>query len=469
MSHSGVEWARGRDLAPLRVPRPGSRRAEAGPPRLVLGRSGSTLVAAEARASVMVFGPTQSGKTTGLAIPALLDWAGPVVAASVKRDLLDHTMAARSALGEVRLFDPTGVTGLPASGWSPLGASRTWPGARRMAAALTEGGRMASSGAEDAEFWYRSAAKLAAPLLLAAAGTRATMDDVLAWVDGQVVAEVIDRLVELDATEAIRAARAIFGREERQRSSVYATLETVLEPFVGLDRTEPVLDDPGWLRAGTSTLYLCAPAHDQRRLAPLFVGVIRQIVEAAYDEVAHSRRPLDPPLLLVLDEAANIAPLDDLDGLAATAAGHGIQLVTIWHDLAQVTARYGGRAMTVANNHRARLFLSGIADPGTLEYASALIGDAMTRRSSTTSGGPSGRSVTTSQEHHRLISPDGLRRTPAGQGVLVYGALPPVRLRLRPFYEDRRKIHPAPLRGDRGLTSRPRVAGQPRSNRSSHR
>ena len=33
----------------------------------------------------------------------------------------------------------------------------------------------------------------------------------------------------------------------------------------------------------------------------------------------------------------------DLDALAATAAGHGVQLVTVWHDLAQITARYGRR------------------------------------------------------------------------------------------------------------------------------
>ena len=85
--------------------------------------------------------------------------------------------------------------------------------------------------------------------------------------------------------------------------------------------------------------------------------------------------PLDPPLLVVLDEAAHIAPLPELDGLAATCASHGIQLVTVWQVLAQVKRRYGGRAATVLNNHRAKLFLPGIADPDTLEYASRLVGD----------------------------------------------------------------------------------------------
>jgi type IV secretion system protein VirD4 len=37
---------------------------------------------------VIVIAPTQSHKTTGLAIPALLEWEGPVLATSVKTDLV---------------------------------------------------------------------------------------------------------------------------------------------------------------------------------------------------------------------------------------------------------------------------------------------------------------------------------------------------------------------------------------------
>jgi type IV secretory pathway TraG/TraD family ATPase VirD4 len=72
---------------------------QAGPPppgRLVLGRSGRSLLAAERAQSVIVFGPTQSHKTSGFAVPTLLEWSGPVVAASVKTDLIDHTIGHRA-------------------------------------------------------------------------------------------------------------------------------------------------------------------------------------------------------------------------------------------------------------------------------------------------------------------------------------------------------------------------------------
>ncbi len=412
----------------------------------MLGRSGRRLLAAEASQSVIVFGPTQSHKTSGFAVPAILDWQGPVVAASVKSDLLEHTAAHRRTLGRVQCFDPTGVTGIPPSPWSPLPAARTWPGARRAAATLTEVGRSSVGSMQDGDFWYATAARMLAPLLFAAALGRREMADVLHWVETGEEAEVLDLLGRGGVPEALDAARSAFGKEERQRSSIATTVETLLEPFAGGaghpsgtaggQAGDPV--DADHLLSGTDTLYLCAPAHDQRRLTPLFVGVLRSVLDLAYQRVTRSGRPLDPPLLVVLDEAANIAPLPDLDALAATAPGHGVQLVTVWHDLSQIGARYGPRGPTVVNNHRAKLFLSGISDPPTLDHASQLVGDEELVVPATTSGGRGGPSTTRTPSLRRLAPPDAVRRVPPGAGVLVYRDLPPVRVQLRTWFDDQR-------------------------------
>jgi type IV secretion system protein VirD4 len=404
-------------------------------------------VAAERGQSVIVFGPTQSFKTSGFAVPAMLEWDGPVLAASVKRDLIDHTIGYRRSLGDVVCFDPSGSTGIPSARWSPLPASRTWPGARRSAANLTEVAKGSVGTMSDGDFWYATAAKMLAPLLFAAAFGDRDMADVVRWVDTQEQDEVLGLLSAAGVAEAVNAARSTFGKEDRQRSSIYTTVETVLEPFAGAASGAGSLGalpdggrsgriDPGRLVSGPNTLYLCAPAHDQRRLTPLFVSVIRQTLEHVYDQVTVTGRPLDPPLLVVLDEAANIAPLSDLDALASTAAGHGVQLVTIWHDLAQITARFGPRASTVVNNHRAKLFLSGISDPSTLDYASHLIGDEDVVLPSTTHGGQGGPSFTHSPSVRHLAAPDELRRITPGDGVLIYGSLPPARVRLRTFFDD---------------------------------
>lgn len=132
----------------------------------------------------------------------------------------------------------------------------------------------------------------------------------------------------------------------------------------------------GLLDGGQHTAYLCAPAHEQQRLQPLFSSVVMQLITAVYERSAATGAPLDPPLLLVLDECANIAPIRQLATIVATGAGQGIQLVTVFQDSAQINAVYGRDiAPTIVANHRAKLLLPGIADADTLRYVSTIVGE----------------------------------------------------------------------------------------------
>ena len=176
-------------------------------------------------------GPTQSHKTSGLAVPAILGWDGPVIAASVKTDLSNTPSSHRRSCGVVLCFDPSGSTGLDSVNWSPLPASRTWPGARRAAAGLTDVAKTSVGTMSDGDFWYATATKMLAPLLFAASVGGRGMADVVRWVATQEETEVIDLLVAAGVPEAIHSAQSTFGKEDRQRSSIYTTVETILEPF----------------------------------------------------------------------------------------------------------------------------------------------------------------------------------------------------------------------------------------------
>lgn len=427
-------WATRREFAPLAI-----REAPTG--RLVLGRVGGRLIAAEPRQSVVVIAPTQSLKTTGLAIPALLEWEGPAVAVSVKSDLLRDTLARRRQLGQALVYDPTGATGIPSSGWTPLRACTTWQGSQRTATWLSSAAQPGGTGLADADFWYAAAAKLLAPLLFAAAVSERSMADVVRWVDTQEQDEVREALVDADVEEAYFAAEATWKRDERQRSSIYTTTETVLaayaDPGVLGSSVCAELTPERLLGGGAHTAYLCASAHEQRRLRPLFATLIQEIVAAVYDRATATGAPLDPPLLIVLDEAANIAPLRDLDTLASTAAGQGIQLVSVFQDLAQIKDRWGTRAATIVNNHRAKIIGAGISDPETLDYVARVLGDEEVRQVSSTAG-REGHGSTTESSTYRALAPANLvRENQPGTGLLVYGHLPPAQLELRPWFADR--------------------------------
>jgi type IV secretion system protein VirD4 len=449
-------WARAGDVRRLvvRQPRPG---------RLVLGRVGGRLVAAEQRHSVIVIAPTQSGKTTGLAVPAILEWQGPVVACSVKSDLLRDTLARRAALGEVKVFDPTAITGFPRAGWSPLGASHTWQEARETADRLVASAQPAH-GSGDAHFWNQAGARYLAPLLFAAASTQRTMVDVVRWVDMDDQEQITEALGgELwshprtpdarDERAAIETLEGIWRSDDRLRSSLVMTAALALKAYA--DPTVQECSREGeltasWLLDGTAnTAYLCATVTDQARLRPLFVTLIDEITSEVYARAARSGGPIDPPLLLVLDEAANIAPLRDLDQLASTGAGQGLQLVTVVQDLEQMRARWPQRAETILNNHRAKIVGAGISCPTTLRHISWILGDEEIHQLSTsTSSGQTGRHSTTRSSTWRALAPANvLREGRPGTAVLIYDNLPPAMLQLRPWYADaklKRLATPAP-------------------------
>lgn len=446
-------WASGRDLRRLR--------ATPGEGRLVLGRAGRRLVAVESRHSLLVLGPTQSGKTTGLAVPAILEWPGPVVATSTKADLLADTLAWRASLGPVHVFDPAAATAYRRSGWSPLAGCGAWPEAMRRAWELSMAAKAAVGGTMSlGDFWFASAAKSLAPYLLAAAATGRDMGAVARWVDTEDKAEVAG-LVGRVSADAAGAHAATFRREDRARSSLFQVMQQIvgayLDPAVAASSARADIVPAQLLGGGSPTLYVCAPHHEQARLRPVFAALVAQVLAAVYQRAAATGRPLDPPVLVVLDEAANIAPVEDLPAVASTAAALGLQLVTVFQDLAQVRRRYGDAAGTVVNNHRAKLVLPGLSDLDTLDLASRLVGEEEVQRTSTTRDATGRRSSTTAAQRRRLLPPESASRLGDGQAVLLYANLAPARLRLRPWYGDRRLRRRASL----PVPSPLRAAGRP--------
>jgi type IV secretion system protein VirD4 len=472
-----ARFATTRDLAPLVVQRP----VPGG--RFVLGRVYGNLVATEDRraaeeagarqrtgfrqgdrGSVAVIGPSRSGKTVNV-ISGLLDWNGPAVVVSVKRDLIDATRVARSVGGETRVFDPSGVSGLPASGlarWTPLRAASTPRGAQKAATSLAAS--IPRSGVDGgADYWVKQAEILLTGLLGAAALDRnLTMVDVAEWVFSKSIPtkgepnEIVDLLkIAKDygyppereaAGSAMLQLDAIWNLDERVRSSVYATVQTVVQAWLDpaveasavLDKHQPEFVDLAWLSNPdkANTLYLVAPLDDQKRLAPVLGGLLGDLKDQAYQaDIAGTG--LTRPLLMVVDEAGNM-PLAWLPEVAATCAGIGILLVTIWQSKAQLDAAYGRLADSVLTNHLTKVVFSGCSDSATLDYVSRLLGDEdVARRSmSYDLGGGHRRSVSESTHREALTPFHLLRQVRPGEAVLIHGTLPPAHLQARRYWTE---------------------------------
>lgn len=295
--------------------------------------------------SLLVVGPTQSGKTSSLVVPAILTWKGPVVVTSVKSDVVMITRAWRSTQGRVQRLEPGRDDGLT---WNPLEDVTTLRQALRVAQSLTR-----ESSRLEADFWNSLAVKLLAGLFVAAQRRNLTIFDVASVVESRRWNEWITS----DHVSAhVAMLRSFLDYDPKTLDSVITTAETMLLAWrfpQPVARLSDVLD-------GANTLYLCSSRGEHATYEPLFRGALRGVVE---DQQRRHDAGDALPLLLVLDEAATVATLDELDQWASTLSGLGVTLVTVVQDFAQLVARWGPRAATIVNNHATRIVLAGLADP----------------------------------------------------------------------------------------------------------
>jgi type IV secretion system protein VirD4 len=414
------------------------------PWRVTLGRVNGRLVASEPLQSVIALGSTQSQKTSGLAIPSVLEWDGPVLAACIKPDLIRSTIGRRWQRGEVYLYDPAGVTGMEANTWSPLPRCETWEGAYRTALALVGASRVSGQTDRDTEALSGATANLLAAMLLAAAISGRSMGDVLRWAQRQDRSEITAAINVAGEPAAGDAFQSVWAAPEQRRSQVYASVLGVIgaytDPSVKEASVSTRFTAERLLDGLANTAYVCLPAHEQRRLGSLAVALVQDVIELAFERSRNRSAPIDPALLVVLDDAANSAALPQLDVYASSAAGHGVQLVTTFRHLGQMQARYDDRAEAVFSNHRARVIMSGVTDPATLALLSQLLEDETIRHLATPAAlAKAGKDRGEAEPARtRYSSPaDALRWIAPGQGVLLYDHLPPAYLTLRPWFRDR--------------------------------
>jgi type IV secretion system protein VirD4 len=399
-------------------------------------RPGGGWVTADPEHAVMVLGPPRSGKTSSVVIPAILAAPGAVVSTATKPDVLHATWRARSEMGQVWLFDPTGEqTELPQGirrlSWSPITAASSWDGAllmaRAMAATASPG-----KGTNNEHHWRERSTALLAPLLHAANLSHQPITELLRWVLRQDLGPAGLTLEDHDASIANDVLVGIAKTDARERSSIFSATAGILAAY-NANTTRNSAAKPNFhperFINSTDTIYITAPAHKQALAAPLVVGLLEQIRHATYQHTT----PDQPPVFMCLDEVANIAPIHDLPALVSEAGGQHLHILACLQDLSQARHRWGDQAADgFLSLFQTKLILNGIADPKTLETISLTLGEYDRQLVSHTIGltqsekllpppGTSNESVTYHTQRHRTLPPGDIARLPQSHGLLLHG------------------------------------------------
>ena len=314
-----------------------------------LGSERGKWVTADREHAVLVLGPPRGGKTSSIVIPTLLGAGGPVLVTSTKPDVMAHTMAVRSKLGTCWLFDPSGATPCPRGvrrlHWSPVSACGSWDRTVRLAHDIVITARPADD-SRDGGHWSERAAALLAAFLHAAALDGRGMRDVLSWTlrhDGATPHQILNAKGADTASDVLDG---IARTAPAEQSGIWSTAAGVLMVYRSegaLALTDAPDFEPSAFVNSRDTVYVVASSHHQRVAAPMIVALLDDICTATFAEAtrrAWSNARLDPPVLYLLDEVANIAPLPALPSIVSEGGGQGLVVVACLQDLSQARQRW---------------------------------------------------------------------------------------------------------------------------------
>ena len=414
---------------------------------VIAGTYGGTAFATLTDVPALVLGPPGSGKSSAVFIPAVLEWAGSAVVTSTSRDILIRTIRHRAQLGPVVVFGPAMRLSEDLQGllrpWTPLvgcldrTGQPSWAATWRTAHTMVSAAQDHSPG--DGQFWSMKAAELlalamwtvavedaAARAIPSTAARPGTMREVLKLVaelqSGEGADALRDRVRATGHDLAALVSEAALGLPPQTLGGMVATAMACLSAYLTTAVADAPMQQclrPAQLLTDRMTLYVLGAAPVQQLYRPIYTALLAWLLHEAEDYAdATPDGRLPVPLLLAIDEAGTIAPLPDLARITATVRKAGIRLITAWHDLSQLEARYGtAEAGTILSGAGSVLVLPGLTDQRTTDWVERAFGlrevlDESTSQSTTKTQGHGDDTSSTQRSTSRSIT--RLPLVPAG-------------------------------------------------------
>lgn len=406
---------------------------------LNLGVSRRIGVYFSAEDSMIIIGPPRSGKTFYLLSRLILDAIGPVVTTSTRPDNLAVTLHARASKGPVTVFDAQGLArGAPAGRrWSPVRGCEDEATAIARAVALCTG---AADGTENGRFFLEQAIIVVRCHLHAAAIEGLGVVDLYRWASPIAAREAATILAQNPRATPYWALEldAILSNDPKTRGNVFALVANVVSALANPE-VRAVMEPPSgeefdpedFLRSH-GTLYLLGTntgAGATSNFVSAFIDDITSTAQRLASESPGQR--LDPPLALILDEAANFS-LPSLPTLMSAGGGSGVTTVAVFQSLAQARDRWGeDAAQAIFDSATYKIILGGGSNAREMADLSQLMGDYEATETTRYEGGR--RSTSESTRPRPIFEVSTIRSLKEGSALLLLRRAKPIVLTLAPW------------------------------------
>lgn len=384
------------------------------------------------------------GKTSSMVIRHVADAPGAAVVTSNKVDGVKEITAARTSPGqEVFLFDPQRIyrsDGKPGFTFDPLSMVRTLTDAQELAEIFEASTKVPGTRGGDPQF-DPAGRGLLANFLLAAALDRKPLQDVFDWLTskrGDVPQAILTRHGK---TGSAAAVAGVLSDPSKTAGGVFATAQRMAaalqdDDLLAWTRHTPGgrVFDPATFIDSRDTLVLLSKEGAGSGGA-ILTALVRAICKTA--ETAAQRRGgrLQTPLVMELDECANIVRWPELPSVYSFYGSLGIQISTYFQSYAQGVGVFSKGMDTLWNAATIRVYGGGSDDVEWLRKLSALIGD----RDETiynTSRSRGHASQTSSTRRRPILSVDELASLPEWRAIVFSSKAPPVQVEVQPWFRD---------------------------------
>ncbi|UKA55156.1 TraM recognition domain-containing protein [Arthrobacter sp. FW305-BF8] len=426
-----------------KITRPGLAKPRIQDVAWTLGRSRGVTIHVSTEESMVIQGAPRSGKGLYVIINAILDAPGAVVTTSTRADNLAVTMKARSTAGRpVTVFDPQGMSGLPSTlRWSPVRGCENPDIATRRALVITADTEMKGENAA----WQKRSLIILQCLLHAAALSGEGVRAFRRWSSSPVLArEALEILSRKEAALGWQAdLMGILEDDPRNTSNSWIGVSAAVAPLSSpkvlaalhpQDESEEF--EPKRFIRDCGTLYLIGTRAGAAAAGPYLSALIDDIDNAAREMafVAPGGR-LDPPLSLILDEIANLAPWPGLPIVLSDGGGIGISTLVVLQSLSQARTGWSvDEAATIWDSAIIKVIFGGGSDERDLRSLAGLLGDrsvTLNTRSWSSQGRQDGEQIRESP----VLPLHEIRRLPAGTALMLGRRSRPILLDLREWHK----------------------------------
>ncbi|MDF9811832.1 type IV secretory system conjugative DNA transfer family protein [Streptomyces sp. SPB162] len=411
--------------------------------------------------AVAIMAP-RSGKTTSLAIPSMLGAPGPVLLTSNKAagDAFTTTYEARAQAGTVWTMDPQQIAHAAREmWWNPLASAKTLDGANRLAGHFLAASVDAS---QQGDFWSKAGSNILSQLLLAAALDERPITDIMQWLAFPADRTPLDILRDHDVAAVAAQLKGTVEGPPETRDGIYETarqyasalLNVEIAAWVTPQKDVPEFRPEQFVRS-TDTLFLLSKDGGGGASA-LIAACADSVMRAATAQAERAGGRLDPPMLAILDEAANVCKISDLPDLYSHLGSRGIIPITILQSYRQGQKVWGDTGMDAMwSASTVKVIGSGIDDPDFADKLSRLIGDHDVQTTST-SHSESGKSTSVSMRQERILPADAIRALPKGTALCFATGMRAAMLDLRPWYREpgAEELSAASARASQAITAR---------------